>query len=311
MHVGLEVALPEGILALERGDRVHRVRPPDGLDARLRQAEEARLALRHQVGHRADDVLDRDLRVYPVLVQQVDPVGLEPPERSLHRFPDVRRSAVEPAAFLLVDLPAELGRDDRALAPPGQRPPEQRLVGVRSIYLGRIEERHAQLEGAVNGGDGLLVVRRAVGLAHAHAPEPEGGNLESLGTQSSCRQHRHAPLGRSSPETSHEGEKARRRAGERAGGRAGGRAVGQSGGRAVGQLSGSWAVGQLGSRAVGQSGSRAVGQSGSRAVGQSGQAVWHGDLLHQPPSGRAGAQPRHPERSEGSTHPGFESMPAE
>ena len=94
----LEVPLPERVFALERRDRVHRVGPPDGLRARLAQAEEPRLPLRDQLGHGADDVLDRHLGIHAVLVQQVDVVGAEPLERALHRLADVRRAAVEAAS---------------------------------------------------------------------------------------------------------------------------------------------------------------------------------------------------------------------
>src|SRR5262249_54973674 len=47
----LEAALPERILALQRGDRMHRVRPTDRLLARLRETEEPHFALAHELGH--------------------------------------------------------------------------------------------------------------------------------------------------------------------------------------------------------------------------------------------------------------------
>ena len=86
------------------------MRAADRLGARLGEAEEAHLPLAHQVGHGADDVLDRDGRVHPVLVEQVNPIGAEPSERALHRLSDVRWPAVQGAAALPADVPPELGR---------------------------------------------------------------------------------------------------------------------------------------------------------------------------------------------------------
>ena len=51
------------------------------------------------------------------------------------------------------------------------------------------KQRHAQLEGAVDGGNRLLVVRGAVELAHAHAAQPEGGDGQALRAQRARRQH--------------------------------------------------------------------------------------------------------------------------
>ena len=61
---------------------------------------------------------------------------------------------------------------------------EQLLVRVGPVHLGRVEERHAELDGAVDGGDGLALIALlggAVGLAHPHQAEPEGGDGEALG----------------------------------------------------------------------------------------------------------------------------------
>jgi hypothetical protein len=53
------------------------------------------LALLHQLGDGADGVLDRDLRVDPVLVVQVDVVGAQPAQGALDGGGDVGRAAVQ------------------------------------------------------------------------------------------------------------------------------------------------------------------------------------------------------------------------
>ena len=70
--VGLDVARPERKLALQCGDRMHRVCPPQRFGPNLREAEVADFARRHQLAHRADGLLDRRLGVGAMQVQQVD-----------------------------------------------------------------------------------------------------------------------------------------------------------------------------------------------------------------------------------------------
>ena len=53
------------------------------------------LPSRTSVGHRADHVLDRHRGVHAVLVEQVDVVGREPPQRALHHLADVLGPAVD------------------------------------------------------------------------------------------------------------------------------------------------------------------------------------------------------------------------
>ena len=60
-----------------------------------------------------------------------------------------------------------------------ERAGEQFLVLVRPVRFGRVEEGHAELDGAMDRGDGLALVAllgRAVGLAHPHEPEADGGD---------------------------------------------------------------------------------------------------------------------------------------
>src|SRR5215467_6100534 len=77
------VARPQRIFDLQGGERMHRVRPPDGCCPGLADAEKAYLALTDKLAHRADRVLDRNGRIDPMDVIEVDDVGLEPPEALL------------------------------------------------------------------------------------------------------------------------------------------------------------------------------------------------------------------------------------
>ena len=58
-----------------------------------------------------------------------------------------------------------------------------------AVDLGGVEERHAELDGSLEGGERLRIVAGAVGLAHAHASQPERRNLEALFSQLALLQH--------------------------------------------------------------------------------------------------------------------------
>ncbi len=80
-----------------RGDRVHGVRAADRLGRGLGEAEVANLALLHELGHRADGLLDRRVGVHAVLVVEVDVVGPQPPQRGLAGGAHVLGAAVDAA----------------------------------------------------------------------------------------------------------------------------------------------------------------------------------------------------------------------
>ena len=73
---------------------------------------------------------------------------------------------------------AELGGDDDAVAPALDGLADQDLVGVRAVDVGGVEQRDAEIEGAMDRGDAFGLVGRAVELGHAHAAEAEGGHGE-------------------------------------------------------------------------------------------------------------------------------------
>ena len=92
----LGLAPPQRVLALQRGDRPHRVGTADAVDAGLGQAEVLRLAGRDEVLHGAGDVLDRYVGVDAVLAEQVDADHVEAAQGLLGGRPDVAGAAVRP-----------------------------------------------------------------------------------------------------------------------------------------------------------------------------------------------------------------------
>ena len=147
----LEVAGPQGVLRLQRGDRVDGVGAADRVGPGRGQADVADLALGDELGDRADGVLDRRVRVDAVLVVQVDVVGAQPSQRALDGGADVGRAAVEvPRALAGVGDQAELGGQHDLVAAALQRPADEFLVDVGAVDLGGVDERHAR--GRVPGG---------------------------------------------------------------------------------------------------------------------------------------------------------------
>src|SRR5215203_7444014 len=60
---------------------------------------------------------------------------------------------------------------------------DELLVGERAVHVRCVQESHAQFYRAVDGRCGLLLVPRAVELAHPHAPEPKLRYDEPFATQ--------------------------------------------------------------------------------------------------------------------------------
>ena len=182
---GLGVARPQRILALHGRDRMGRVRPPDRLRRCFGQAEVAHLPLLDQLGHRADRLLDRHARIDAMLVEEVDVPDPETLERALACAPDVLRAPVHapvPGPGT-VDREPELRRDLEPLAAARNRAPHQLLVRVRPVDLGRVQERDPEVQRAVDRLEPRALVAAAVGVRHAHAPEPLRRHLEPLASK--------------------------------------------------------------------------------------------------------------------------------
>src|SRR5215218_5287575 len=74
----LGLSPPQGVFALQRRNRVNRVRPANGLNACLRQSEVSDLAFPDEVPDCAGDVFDRHVGIDAMLIEEVDPIGFEP-----------------------------------------------------------------------------------------------------------------------------------------------------------------------------------------------------------------------------------------
>jgi hypothetical protein len=90
-HALLRISRPQRILALDRGDGVQRRGPLQRSRRHFGQADRADLALLHQIGERADRILERRLlEIEPMDVVQVDRFDLQAPERRVAGRANVR-----------------------------------------------------------------------------------------------------------------------------------------------------------------------------------------------------------------------------
>ena len=158
---------------------MNRVRAADGLRSRLGETEMAHLALAHEVGHGADRILDRRLRIDPVLVVEIDRVDLEPLQARFAGLAHVIRLAADTEALAVRPAHiAELRGEHDLVAPIRNGTADEFLVAADAVHVGRVEKGHAELDRAMDRGDGLHLVAAAVELRHAHAAEADGGHLQ-------------------------------------------------------------------------------------------------------------------------------------
>ena len=139
------------------------------------------LALGHQLGQRADGVLDRGVRVDPVLVVQVDVVNAEALQRALDRGADVRRAAVDDAGPATgVRHQAELRRHHDLVTTTLDGPADQFLVEVRAVNLGGVDVGDAQLQRPVDGADrlGIAALPGVVVAGHRHGAQADPGDVQ-------------------------------------------------------------------------------------------------------------------------------------
>jgi hypothetical protein len=114
-----------------------------------------------------------------MLIVEIDVIEAEPLQRCVARRADVRGRAVDAGETAVRTAHvAELRRQHDVLAPVANRASDELLVRERPVHVSRVEKIHAEIERAMNRGDRLRVVVRAVELRHSHAAEADGRDGE-------------------------------------------------------------------------------------------------------------------------------------
>src|SRR5258706_6088932 len=123
-----------------------------------------------------------------MLIVEVDCVDAQSLERSFTRLADVLAATIDAALgrMFRIEHVAELGGDDNAIALSLDRFADQLFVLEWPVHIGSVEHVDAELERAMDGRDGFLLVARPVKLRHAHAAKADGKCLETLRAESAC-----------------------------------------------------------------------------------------------------------------------------
>src|SRR5438105_15430589 len=120
-----------------------------------------------------------------MLVVEIDMLDAEPLERRIARALDVLGATVhaDPFAVTIAHV-TEFRGEYYGIPFAFDRPADQLFVCLRTVDVGGIEERDAELEGPVDCRNRLGVVPGAVEIGHPHASKAEGGDWEALGAES-------------------------------------------------------------------------------------------------------------------------------
>ncbi len=173
-HPGLHVAGPEGVFALQGGDRVDCVGPSQFAGRGFGNPDGSDLPFRLDLAELAHRLLDRDLRVDAMQVVEVDVIQPQPLEARLDRLPGGYGRIVGARAPPV----GELAGQHHLVAAIGDGLAEQAFVVNRAIAGGGVEEGDPELDGAVDQADGFRIVGPAIDAREAHASQAQATDSE-------------------------------------------------------------------------------------------------------------------------------------
>src|SRR6185369_8326074 len=138
---------PQRILALKCRYGLNRMRATDRFHSCFRESEMLHLALMDQVLHSSGDIFDRYIGIDAMLIQQVNPISLEPPQRCIGHLFDVLGATVQASLFAILNLEPELSGDHHLVTKWSQRFAHQFFIYEWTINFSRIEESYAAFDG--------------------------------------------------------------------------------------------------------------------------------------------------------------------
>jgi hypothetical protein len=155
----------------------------------LGQAEVFHLPFADQLLHSPGHIYDWHVGIDAVLVQQVDAVGSEPPQRCLDNLANVFGPTIQTKLLLgvRINLEAELGGNDDPVADRDQCLTDQLFIREWAVHFSRVEEGDAVIHRRTDERDAVLFVDGwAVTGTQTHAPQAEGRYGEASPSERAC-----------------------------------------------------------------------------------------------------------------------------
>src|SRR5688500_5577894 len=138
-------------------------------------------AFADQLLDRGGNFLDGHRWIDAMLIEQIDVICFQAPERAFHCAPDMLRTTVEARTNLALrrDVEAELGGDNHLTAHRCERFANHLLAQERGVSCGGIEKGDAPLVRGPDHPDRLLPLQRQViHPGDLYAPKAEGRDLQ-------------------------------------------------------------------------------------------------------------------------------------
>src|SRR5262245_39772270 len=121
-----------------------------------------------------------------MLIEQIDPIGLQALQRGLGDLANVCRPAVQSGLLAVLEPEPELRRDRDPVADRPERFADELLVREWPVHLGGVEESDPAVDSGTDDRDAVVAARRpSVAGADAHATEAQRRHLETASAQRS------------------------------------------------------------------------------------------------------------------------------
>src|ERR1700730_7781795 len=154
----------------------------DDLLTCLAQSEVFHLAFLNEIPDCAGNVFNRYVLAHPVLIEQIDSVGVQALEGLIGDKADPFGPAV-PSRRVVTVLPSKFRGDDQLVAHRREGLAHYLFVCL-AVGLGRVKQRHAALNGCPDHLDGLIRTRgRAQAVRQPHAAKPDRRHFKTAISQ--------------------------------------------------------------------------------------------------------------------------------
>ena len=173
------VACPERIFSLQRGDGMDLHRATKSVGAGFGEAEVTDFAFVNEFGHGSDGVFDGRVGVDAVLIVKVDGLDAEAAQAGFAGLPDVIGLAADTTDVGILGIAddAEFCGESDIVTAALDGASDEFFIFVRTVDVGGIEKEDAEIEGAVDRGDGFGVIAGTIKFRHAHAAETLSGDF--------------------------------------------------------------------------------------------------------------------------------------